>query len=399
MRSILLSTVTATCLLATTNIQKQYEITPMLGYVIPQSNVTFLNHAAVGISVGINQDSSSKIDQYEIGFVSTSSAEYDNKVSGSDLFKAFVNGVKKYPINENLNLYALAGLGYEHIFLPLHDNEAGGFINYGVGLKYKLSDKYSFKFDVRHLLKFDSDINVLITAGISIPFGEQINIIDLDNDGVDDFIDLCPNTIEDQEVNSTTGCAIDIENIIIDTNTTSPMTTDTDGDGIYDANDICPNTISGYTVDQSGCMLDSDKDGINDAIDSCPNTIPNTQVNEKGCDAALAKVQILDITFETGSTKIEDQDISKFDKYISYLLDNNQSSIIFEAHTDSSGDARNNLELSKERANSAKTILINRGISEERIKAVGYGEYKPLVPNDTKANRQKNRRITAQIVD
>ena len=67
-------------------------------------------------------------------------------------------------------------------------------------------------------------------------------------------------------------------------------------------------------------------------------------------------------------------------------------------HTDSDGDADFNLQLSQKRVDSVKKALIKEGIDPARIKAIGYGETKPLVPNTTAENKQKNRRVEIHII-
>jgi len=54
--------------------------------------------------------------------------------------------------------------------------------------------------------------------------------------------------------------------------------------------------------------------------------------------------------------------------------------------------------LSQGRVNNVKRALMQEGIDKDRIKAVGYGETKPLVPNTTEENKQKNRRVEIIVV-
>ena len=58
---------------------------------------------------------------------------------------------------------------------------------------------------------------------------------------------------------------------------------------------------------------------------------------------------------------------------------------------------RDNLELSKTRAEYASQVLINGGLEADRVKAVGYAESKPIATNDTEKGRSKNRRIEIVI--
>lgn len=67
-------------------------------------------------------------------------------------------------------------------------------------------------------------------------------------------------------------------------------------------------------------------------------------------------------------------------------------------YTDSDGSTKHNLALSQSRVNSVKKILVAKGIDEKRLVAKGYGEANPLVPNKSKKNKQKNRRVEIHII-
>lgn len=57
---------------------------------------------------------------------------------------------------------------------------------------------------------------------------------------------------------------------------------DTDGDGVEDFLDICPGTPKNVQVDKKGCPIDTDKDGVPDYLDEEPHTLPGVQVDAKG---------------------------------------------------------------------------------------------------------------------
>lgn len=65
-----------------------------------------------------------------------------------------------------------------------------------------------------------------------------------------------------------------------------PEQTDADSDGVEDNLDLCPQTPTGTEVDANGCelILDEDSDGIRDELDQCPSTPSGTTVDENGCD-------------------------------------------------------------------------------------------------------------------
>ncbi len=382
MKKIILSTVAIASLVMAN--EYKYEVTPMFGYVDTKKSVDIANHKVGGISFSINKDDECKFDQLELGILHTKGAEYDNSTLDTDITRLFINAIKDYKINDKFKLYALVGLGHENIENTITGNSDDQFFNYGVGFKYAINETLSLRVDARHLLKFDGDQNILYTVGLSIPFGKKANkIVDLDsdNDGVLDSIDQCPTTPVGEKVDAT-GCTVVL---------------DGDNDGVIDANDNCPTTKAGIKVNASGCELDSDNDGVLDSIDKCPTTSMGTKVDTSGCEV-LNKPADLGIVFETNSDKIKSSDLAKFDKYVKYLSVISSAQVVLEAHTDSVGSAKYNLKLSQKRANSAKKQLVSMGIESHRIEAIGYGETKPLVENNTKENRQINRRVTARIV-
>ena len=85
------------------------------------------------------------------------------------------------------------------------------------------------------------------------------------------------------------------------------------------------------------------------------------------------------------------------------LLRDIPNAVLVEGHTDdvpiTGENFRSNWELSAARAFSVIRYFIEKeNIAPERLSAVGYGEYRPLYPNDTEENRAKNRRIEINIV-
>jgi len=81
-------------------------------------------------------------------------------------------------------------------------------------------------------------------------------------------------------------------------------------------------------------------------------------------------------------------------------------SIVIEisSHTDSKGDDEYNKKLSQKRAESVVNYLISKGIASNRLRAKGYGEEKPIAPNenpdgsDNEVGRDKNRRTEFRII-
>jgi len=94
---------------------------------------------------------------------------------------------------------------------------------------------------------------------------------DSDNDGVPDWRDKCPSTLNGQKVNAE-GCA---QNQL-----------DDDKDNVTNDKDQCPNTPPGEKVNSQGCaesQLDDDMDGVMNDRDKCPNTPYGQRVDQNGC--------------------------------------------------------------------------------------------------------------------
>jgi OOP family OmpA-OmpF porin len=72
--------------------------------------------------------------------------------------------------------------------------------------------------------------------------------------------------------------------------------------------------------------------------------------------------------------------------------------VMVEGHTDESGEADYNLKLSQERADNVMNFLVGQhGLTAGQLKAVGYGETRPVVPGATGDAGQVNRRVVFTI--
>jgi len=68
-------------------------------------------------------------------------------------------------------------------------------------------------------------------------------------------------------------------------------------------------------------------------------------------------------------------------------------------HTDNTGTLTNNLELSKKRAEAVKNFLLKKGVRDELIETVGFGDTQPIAGNDTEEGKARNRRVEMKFVD
>lgn len=211
---------------------------------------------------------------------------------------------------------------------------------------------------------------------------------DSDGDGILDDTDACPTEAEDVDsVEDTDGCP-------------DP---DNDRDGIADRDDKCP--LEAGVVAMQGCP-DPDRDGdtVVDRLDNCPDESGDPA--NAGCKQKQQvtitgnKLEILDIVyFATNKAVILARSHALLDNVAAVLNAHPEiTKIRVEGHTDDRGGDQANLGLSQRRADAVVAYLVKKGVAAPRLEATGYGEAKPIVANDTPANRARNRRVEFVIV-
>lgn len=104
------------------------------------------------------------------------------------------------------------------------------------------------------------------------------------------------------------------------------------------------------------------------------------------------------LEFEIAKAIIKEISYESLVKLVDLMKKKPEWSIVISGHTDSDGEAAKNLLLSKRRAEAVSSFLQLNGIEKTRIITEWHGETKPLVPNDTPENKQKNRRVEMTIV-
>lgn len=103
------------------------------------------------------------------------------------------------------------------------------------------------------------------------------------------------------------------------------------------------------------------------------------------------------LNFEFGKAEIKKDSLPYLDSLADTMLKAKNWKLDIEGHTDDKGGEELNMKLSQSRADAVKNYLVSKGILADVITAKGYGKTKPLVPNDSDANREKNRRVEFKI--
>lgn len=258
--------------------------------------------------------------------------------------------------------------------------------------------------------------------GFTMP-GEP-EVVDTDGDGILDDVDECPTEPEDFDgFQDEDGCP-DLDNDgdgVLDADDSCPNDAedvdgfqdedgcpdpDNDGDGILDVDDQCPNEPG--PPENAGCPYpDRDGDGVPDAVDNCPDE-PGT-VENQGCQApqlvkiGADRVEVQEkVFFKTGSAKLQKRSWALLDNVAAVLNAHPEiEKVRVEGHTDSTGNLKYNMRLSKARANTVVRYLVGRGkVDKDRLIAEGFGPTQPLVPDaKTKEELAQNRRVEFRIVE
>jgi OOP family OmpA-OmpF porin len=99
------------------------------------------------------------------------------------------------------------------------------------------------------------------------------------------------------------------------------------------------------------------------------------------------------IVFQFGRETMRPDSIARLRRIAAIMKECPQTRFSVEGHTDSDGIPDQNVDLSQRRAQAVVSLLIRQGIEAGRLLAEGHGASRPLVPNDSTANKARNRRI------
>ena len=137
--------------------------------------------------------------------------------------------------------------------------------------------------------------------------------------------------------------------------------------------------------------------GIGDMTN--PILITNVRVaaggsmNIIGKKFTASKIVTHGITFDIDKADIKPQSMGTLNMIIRIMKNNPVLKFEIEGHTDNTGDAKHNLDLSQQRAESVKSELVSLGIDGSRLTTKGFGDTKPIDSNDTPEGRANNRRV------
>lgn len=149
--------------------------------------------------------------------------------------------------------------------------------------------------------------------------------------------------------------------------------------------------IGGLAGAGVGHMMDKQETEMRDAL----ATSEEVAVRREGDLIALTLKG--DVSFDVDSDVVLPGLYNELDRIAQILVRYPDTNIVIEGHTDSTGSDAYNQQLSERRALSVQRLLVQRGVSEYRISAIGYGETRPVATNNTPEGRQMNRRVEIRV--
>lgn len=323
-----------------------YEITPVIGTMIPEGNLNLDNQFLSGVELQYNGFDS--IIKPELSLLYTKDADYKDSNIDTDIYRIALNGVYEYKSNSFFTPLAKVGIGYETLQNNFADNRDSVFFDAGVGAKVALMENVALKLEAIYMLKNNNarmDSNLALLAGLNFAFGEKAQPV-------------APEPVA------------------------APAPKPTPAPVVVAA--PAPKPVDG----------DNDKDGVLNSVDKCPKTPAGHKVDSEGC----TKLVTLRINFETASYKVDSASMPEVKEFADFLKDMPSYDAKIVGHTDSVGSDKDNQKLSENRANSVKTLIVKEGVDTKRITTEGKGEKSPVATNDTKEGKAQNRRIEAELI-
>ncbi|WP_113660800.1 OmpA family protein [Pedobacter nanyangensis] len=253
------------------------------------------------------------------------------------------------------------------------------YIPVGAGIKFKVSDRVSFNLaytmnfvdgdnlDGVYAKSISKDKFSYGSAGLEFSLGSKSKPnLDWVNPLAMMYDELKDPSLR-QEVEALKNRVANVEKSVED------LKKDSDGDGVADMFDKEPNSAPGAVVDGSGRTIKFPE--------QTQTVAPSTGVT--GFET---------IQFEFNSSVLKTESYPTLDK-LSSILRENGGKVTVAGHASSEGTAAYNMKLSKDRANSVKTYLVNSGVNASNVVVKGYGESRPIASNDTEEGRIQNRRV------
>jgi outer membrane protein OmpA-like peptidoglycan-associated protein len=155
--------------------------------------------------------------------------------------------------------------------------------------------------------------------------------------------------------------------------------------GEREADEILAHTAAGAAIGAGvGAYMDAQEEKF--------GHIPGTTVERVSDDVLLIHFDS-DVLFPIDSARLAPDARDSLDEMARVLNEYPKSAVVVQGYTDATGTEEHNQDLSERRAQAVKNYLVLRGVDEERMSALGFGESSPIASNSSESGRQRNRRV------
>ncbi|MDD2853801.1 MAG: OmpA family protein [Desulfuromonadaceae bacterium] len=341
----------------------------------------------------------------------------DNKV---DFFRYGAEMLYHFMPDHTLVPYVAAGFAavdYKHEAFTNGGSDPKGAFNYGVGLKYFLSDNMALRGDVRHLIYRNNDDQTLqaleYTVGLYFPFGGKTPVAQPMKPAVAK-VEAAP-APRPASVVAPVPAPVAIPAPVV-VPAPSPSSSLTVAPASVAKGQ--PATLSWTSTNVSACQIEPAVGAVQPqgslkiaSLGSTTYTLncsgPGGTTSSKAdlfvvipvAAARFCQPTVINVLFDTNKSDVKAQYHDELKQLGDFLTEFPNAKGVIEGHTDSVGSKAYNVKLSQSRADSIRAYLIKKfNIARERISAKGYGPDKPVADNKTAAGKQKNRRTEANFI-
>ena len=120
--------------------------------------------------------------------------------------------------------------------------------------------------------------------------------------------------------------------------------------------------------------------------------IPGTTVERIDEDTLLVHFDS-DVLFDLNKSDLDTTARDVLSQAAEVIKEFDKTAVVIQGHTDSTGSAEYNQDLSEQRADSVRNYLARAGVEDGRMASLGYGEDHPVADNGTEAGQALNRRV------